>query len=123
MAVEPKFISKEDVAKLLNPRILLDRLEDALGKMSLGKDGGVEQPMRSAVSVEKHHGCVVKFTQAISSWIISFESWHSKATVDSKETYYSLHSKKVTITLRLCYYYLEACNVAVFRCKLSSPSL
>jgi len=74
MAVEPKFISKEDVAKLLNPRILLDRLEDALGKMSLGKDGGVEQPMRSAVSVEKHHGCVVKFTQAISSWKISFES-------------------------------------------------
>jgi len=58
MALEPKFIGKEDVAKLLNPRILLDRLENALGKMSLGKDGGVEQPMRSAVSVEKHRGWV-----------------------------------------------------------------
>ena len=58
MALEPKFIRNEDISKLLNPRVLLDRLEDALGKMSLGKDGGVEQPMRSAVSVEKHRGCV-----------------------------------------------------------------
>ena len=58
MALEPKFIGKEEVGKLLNPRILLDRLEGALGKMTLGKDGGVEQPMRSAVSVEKHRGYV-----------------------------------------------------------------
>jgi len=57
MALQPKFIGNEEVVKLLNPRILLDRLEGALGKMTLGKDGGVEQPMRSAVSVESHRGC------------------------------------------------------------------
>jgi len=58
MALEPKFIGRDEVGKLLNPRILLDRLEDALGRLTLGKDGGVEQPMRSAVSMEKHRGCV-----------------------------------------------------------------
>jgi len=58
MAVEPKVIGKDDVAKLLNQRVLLDRLEDVLGKLSLGKDGGVEQPMRSAVNVDKHRGLV-----------------------------------------------------------------
>ena len=63
MALQPKFIGREEVVKLLNPRILLDRLEDALGKMTLGKDGGVEQPMRSAVSVEKHRGCVKTWTR------------------------------------------------------------
>jgi len=61
MALEPKFVGKDEVSKLLNPRVLLDRLENALGKMSLGKDGGVEQPMRSVVSVEKHRGCVKTF--------------------------------------------------------------
>jgi len=58
MALEPKFIGREEVCKLLNPRVLLDRLENALGKMTQGKDGGVEQPMRSAVSVDKHRGSV-----------------------------------------------------------------
>lgn len=49
-------VGKEEVIKLLNTQDLLINLESAFGRLSDGKDGGVEQPMRSVVSIEKHHG-------------------------------------------------------------------
>ena len=54
----PKFISGEEVEKLLDHRELLDRLEIAFGNYSMGPDGGVVQPVRLVVPVEKHHGLV-----------------------------------------------------------------
>lgn len=50
------FISSEQVESLLNWKELLGRLEKALENFSLGEDGGVVQPVRSVVPVEKHHG-------------------------------------------------------------------
>lgn len=52
----PKFISGEQVNKLLDWTDLLSRIESALGNYSKGKDGGVVQPVRLVVPIEKHHG-------------------------------------------------------------------
>lgn len=56
MAAPPKYIGREEVMKLLDSAELLLELESAFGKYSSGKDGGVQQPMRSVISVDKHHG-------------------------------------------------------------------
>ena len=56
MSALPKIISGEEVENLLKPSELLDAIETALGNFSLGEDGGVVQPMRSVVPVDKHHG-------------------------------------------------------------------
>ena len=52
----PKFIPAEDVEKLLDKNDLLERLEVALGNYSRGTDGGVVQPVRTVVPVDKHRG-------------------------------------------------------------------
>lgn len=58
MSAALKIISAEEVDDLLNPTELLDAIETALGNFSLGEDGGVVQPVRSVVPVDKHHGSV-----------------------------------------------------------------
>lgn len=56
MSANLKIISADEVESLLNPTELLDAIETALGNFSLGEDGGVVQPVRSIVPVDKHHG-------------------------------------------------------------------
>ena len=52
----PLIVSKEEVEKLLNTNDLLNRLENALGKVANGTDSGIQQPMRTVVSIDKHQG-------------------------------------------------------------------
>ena len=52
----PKIISAEEVNRLLDIRELLEVIEKGLGSFSMGIDGGVDQPVRTVVSVKKHHG-------------------------------------------------------------------
>ena len=54
--LEVKLISAAEVRQLLNPKVLLERLEQALGNFSLGTEGGVVQPVRTVVPVNRHHG-------------------------------------------------------------------
>jgi len=48
------FIPASKVKELLDPKKLLDVIEDALIQFS--KREGVQQPVRSVVSVSKHNG-------------------------------------------------------------------
>lgn len=57
--ITPVIIDKEEVVRLLDLHELLTKIESALGNLSDVKDGGVEQPNRSAIEVSKHHGYVV----------------------------------------------------------------
>ena len=57
MSDAPKIISAEEVQSLINAEELLNSIETALGHFSQGQDGGVVQPVRSVVPVDKHHGC------------------------------------------------------------------
>ena len=65
----PKIISSEEVESLLNPKDLLTAIETALGHFSQGKDGGVVQPVRTVVPVDKHHG-YVNFHNAIVRFLL-----------------------------------------------------
>merc|ERR550532_2695333 len=56
MSAVPKFIGAEDVDKLLDQNELLEKMEVALGNFSQGKDGGVVQPVRLVLPVDKHKG-------------------------------------------------------------------
>ena len=55
-ANQPKFIGRDEVCKLLKPKELLENIEIALGKFSQGRDGGIEQPSRAVINVEKYKG-------------------------------------------------------------------
>lgn len=78
MAAPPKYIGREEVMKLLDSAELLLELESALGKFSSGKDGGVQQPLRSVINVEKHHGFLAVMPgysatdDALASKLVSF---------------------------------------------------
>ena len=56
MSAAPKYIPAEEVEKYLKPDELLPVIESALGNFSRGPDGGVVQPVRSVISIEKHKG-------------------------------------------------------------------
>ena len=49
-------IDEDQVEKLLGFQELFDGLEDAFAKFSKGAEGGILQPVRSVLSIEKHHG-------------------------------------------------------------------
>ena len=55
-ATPPKFIPAEEVEKYLDPKELLTVIETAFGNYSMGPDGGVVQPVRTVINVEKHKG-------------------------------------------------------------------
>ena len=52
----PKIINGEEVYSLLNQNELLGIVENALGNYSRREDGGVVQPVRTVVPVDKHKG-------------------------------------------------------------------
>ena len=56
MSGVPRIIPASDVYKLVSPKDLLPVIEKALGNYSMGRDGGVIQPVRSVVPIEKYHG-------------------------------------------------------------------
>jgi len=55
-ASPPKFICAEEVEKHLDAKELLTVIETAFGNYSMGPDGGVIQPVRTVINVEKHKG-------------------------------------------------------------------
>lgn len=56
MSGVPRIIAAPDVYKLLSPKDLLPVIEKALGNYSMGHDGGVIQPVRTVVPIDKYHG-------------------------------------------------------------------
>lgn len=56
MSIAPKVINGEEILNLLNQNELLVALEKALGNFSAKDGGGVVQPVRSVVPVDRHHG-------------------------------------------------------------------
>ncbi|KAK2182607.1 hypothetical protein NP493_347g03085 [Ridgeia piscesae] len=56
MSGGPRIIAAPDVYKLIRPKDLLPVIEKALGNYSMGRDGGVIQPVRTVVPIEKYHG-------------------------------------------------------------------
>ena len=56
MSATPKYISAEEVNKLVDQEELLAALENAFGNFSRGPDGGVVQPVRSIIEVTQHKG-------------------------------------------------------------------
>lgn len=61
----PEMISAEEVSRILDMRQLIDVVEQGLADLSDKDSGGVVQPVRSVVPVEKHQGLVK--TSSISS--------------------------------------------------------
>lgn len=56
MAGPPVVIWEREVEGLLRYRDLVPRLEEALGKFSRRDSAEVIQPVRTTVSLQKHHG-------------------------------------------------------------------
>ncbi|XP_002737854.1 ketimine reductase mu-crystallin-like [Saccoglossus kowalevskii] len=52
----PKYIEADDVKRILKMTDLIPIIEKAMGDFSKGEDGGVVQPVRSIIPVEKHGG-------------------------------------------------------------------
>ncbi|ELT92131.1 hypothetical protein CAPTEDRAFT_141157 [Capitella teleta] len=78
MLQAPKYISGEEVEKLLDLKELLTSIETGLGNYSKGKDGGVVQPVRLVVPIEKHHGNLgvmpgySSFEDALATKVVAF---------------------------------------------------
>lgn len=58
MGEQPVFLSNDVVARFLTYDDLIPRLEDIMGKFSLGSDSGVVQPVRSVIPINTHSGYV-----------------------------------------------------------------
>ena len=56
MSIVPRIITALDVQKLLSPNKLLPVIEKALGNFSLGSDGGIIQPIRTVIPINRYHG-------------------------------------------------------------------
>ncbi|XP_002737868.1 ketimine reductase mu-crystallin-like [Saccoglossus kowalevskii] len=52
----PKYIEADDVKRVLKMTELIPIIEKAMGDFSKGDDGGVVQPVRSFIPIEKHGG-------------------------------------------------------------------
>ena len=80
MSSAPLIVSKEEVEELLNPRDLLNRLENAFGRVANGTNSGIQQPVRTVVTIDKYQGQAfihLLFTCFLSTDLltVNFASW------------------------------------------------